>query len=182
MADVTLVLKANNSDYVNKMKEAQSASQKVYDTANAGGKREKGILEEIETRLNSLQKARQKAFSYEDIEKYNKKIQETKQNLQEYEQAGMKADKQTQSLSQSIGKWALGLGGAAAILGVLKDAVMKLTPAINAFNIAGAATSQVLHNIVTGNLNFIEGVKEAIKVQREFNTLRYEEYKESYQV
>jgi hypothetical protein len=179
--DVTLVLKADNSQYVNKIKEAQNANQKLYDTSVAGEKREKGILQEIEDRLTSLQKKRQAAFSYEDIAKYNQKIAETKQHLQEYEQAGMKADKQTQALTQSIGKWVLTLGGAAAILTKLKDAFMQLTVGINTFNTIGAATDQVLSNIVRGTSNWNRGVTEAIRIQGIFNDLRVEEYKDAYE-
>lgn len=180
--DVTLVLKANNSDHINKMKEAQKETQKVYDTAEKGSKREKGILEEIDATLVRLQKARQKAFSYEEIEKYNKKIQEAKQHLQEYEQAGLKQEKQTESMTQSMTKWALSIGGVAAGLKILKDAAMKLIPVINLYNIGLAVINKVLENIVTGQSDWNKGIVEAIRIQRVFNDLRVEEYKESYLV
>jgi len=116
MADVTLVLKADNSQYITKVKEAQGANQKLHDTATAGTKREKGILEEIEGTLQRLQKARQKAFSYEEIEKYNKKIAETKQHLQEYENAGLKAATATNNMGNTTGKLTTGLIAMAARL------------------------------------------------------------------
>jgi hypothetical protein len=121
MADVTLILKANNSDYVNKMKESQKETQKVYDTSQRGGKQEKGILTEIEQRLDALNKKRKAAFSYEDIAKYNKQIQETKLNLEEYEKAGMKTEKTGQSFIGTLGKWAAGFVTVSAALKVFKS-------------------------------------------------------------
>jgi hypothetical protein len=182
MADVTLVLKASNTDYINKVKEAQTATQKLYDTASTGGKREKGILEEIDATLVKLQKARQKAFTYEDIEKYNKKIAETKQNLQEYEQAGLKAEKTQQSLAQSIGKWALGLGLAATAMKVFKDVILATTVGLNAFNIVGAATKQILNDIITTGSISMQKISSAIAIQKEFNKLRIEGYIEATKV
>lgn len=91
MADVTLVLKAQNTDYINKVREAQRESQKLYDTNEKSMKREKGIIEEIEEKLKELHEAKRKAYSYEEIEKQNKKIAETKMYLKEYEEAGLKA-------------------------------------------------------------------------------------------
>ena len=44
MADVRLVIKADNTDYVNKVKEAQKETQKLHDTATQGEKREKAYL------------------------------------------------------------------------------------------------------------------------------------------
>lgn len=55
MADVTLILKANNQDYVQKMKQAQTETQKVYDISEKGAKREKGLIEDIEGELTKLQ-------------------------------------------------------------------------------------------------------------------------------
>ena len=42
--DVTLVLRADNSQYVNKIKEAQQATQKLYDESEKGMQREKGLI------------------------------------------------------------------------------------------------------------------------------------------
>ena len=125
MADVNLTIKVVNADAVNKLKEVQTTAQKVYDTAEKGAKRQKGILQEIEDRLSSLQKRRQAAFSYEDIEKYNKKIQETKLNLQEYEKAGLdatgKVEKSTSKFTASLGKAVLGLVTLTTAWKILKD-------------------------------------------------------------
>jgi hypothetical protein len=182
MADVTLVLKADNTQYVRSINEAQKATQKLHDAATQGERREKGILEEIEMTMQRLHKARQKAFTYEDIAKYNKKIEETKQNLKEYEQAGLKVEKQTASLTQTIGKWALSLGGATAVLTILWNKLKQYTDVINAAKLATAAYDQVLYNITTNQANWTQGVWEAIKVQQEFNKLRLREYKDQYDI
>lgn len=176
MADVTLVLKANNSDYVNKMKEAQVASQKVYDTVEKGAKREKGLIEDIENTLTQLQERRRKAFAIEDIEKYNKKIQEAKKDLEEYEKAGVQAEKTTNTFSQTITKWVLGLGGAAAALRVLSNALKETTAGLDAFNLVGAVTKQVLNDIVSGVGLSIARIREAVLIQKELNKERQQEY------
>ena len=175
MADVNLTLKANNSDYVNKMLQSQHAAQKVYDTTERGTKREKGLIQDIEDELSKLEKARKKAYSIQDIEKYNKKIGEAKQHLQEYEKAGVGATKQTESLTSSIGKWALSLGGAVAILRLLKNAVLTTTAGINAFNIAGEIGKQVMYNLVTGATSLYNGLNQVIAAQEKLNALRFEE-------
>jgi len=167
MADVKLILTADNTQYIQKVKQAQDATQKLHDASVSGGKREKGILEEIDATLVKLQKARQKAFTYEDIARYNKKIAETKQNLQEYEQAGLKVEKQTESMTQSIGKWAAGLGIAATALNLLKTAMKDTIAGMYIFNAAGAAMKQVLYNIVTGVGNWNQGVAESIALAKQ---------------
>lgn len=180
MADVTLVLKAENSQYVNKVKEAQKASQNLYDTSERGIKREKGLIEDLENAITVLQERKKKAWTIEDIEKYNKKLAEAKRELQEYNDAGAKAEKQTESLSNSIGKWALSLGGAVAILKVLKDAVLATTVGINAFNTAMAVSKQVMYNLVTASGDLTAGLDKVIKAQKELNALRIQDKIDTY--
>lgn len=102
MAEVNLIIKADNSQYIQKVQQAQQATQKLHDTSVAGEKREKGILEEIDATLIRLQKSRQKAFTYDDIAKYNKQIEETKQNLQDYEKAGLKVEETNKKTSEGF--------------------------------------------------------------------------------
>lgn len=181
MPEVVLTLKANNAPHIKAAQEAQKATQKIYDEAERGGKREKGILEEIEGRLNSLNKARQKAFTIEDIAKYNKKIQETKLNLEEYEKAGLKATenvkKSGDSMVQSIGKWALGIASVTKLVTMLGDAVKSTTWGMNLFNQVGAITKQVMYEIVSGVNPFQTKILVAIKAQKEMNKERLEGYK-----
>lgn len=178
-SDVTLVLKADNSQHISKMKEAQKETQKVYDVAEKGGKREKGILEEIDATLVRLEKSKRKAYSYEDIEKYNKKIQEAKQNLEEYEKAGIKAEKQQESMIQTIGKWALGIGIVTKAIDLLKDAFLKTQQGMILFNMAGAAMNQVLSNIVNGVGQWNKGVAEQIILAKQLALFRIQEKRDS---
>ena len=76
MAEVELILKANNSQYVSKVKEAQKATQELHNTASKGAQREKGLMQDIEDEITKLQELRKKAWKVEDIEKYNQKISE----------------------------------------------------------------------------------------------------------
>ena len=181
MADVVLVLKAQNTDYINKIKEAQAATQKLHDTSVAGGKRDKGILEEIDDTLVKLNKARQKAFSYEDIEKYNKKIAETKQNLKEYENAGLQAnekiEKSGNKLLSSIGKWALGFVTITAALKIFKGVIEstdalsdKFKATLNGWKEGFGAMARAIAN--KDFKDFFKNVKDAVtEGQRYTNTL-----------
>jgi len=172
MAEVTLVIKADTTSAVKGINDVQKATQKLHDTATQGEKREKGILEEIDATLQRLQKARQKAFSYDEIAKFNKKIEETKQNLQEYEQAGLKVENTTTTMTQSIGKWVLGLGLAAKALELLKKAFLDTQQGIQIFSQAGAALNQVLYNIVNGIGSWNTNVAESIRLAKLQNDLR----------
>ena len=180
MAEVKLILKAENAQYIQRVREAQKASQGLYTTVERGMKREKGLIEDIEQELVRLEARKKKAWKVEDIKIYNKKIAEAKRDLQDYDQAGMKAQKTTESLSQTIGKWALSLGGAAVALRLVKDAVIATTTGLNAFNIAGAAAKQVMYNLVTGAQSLTKGLNEVIAAQRELNRIRIQEKIDTY--
>jgi hypothetical protein len=154
------------------MKEAQQASQKVYDVAEKGGKREKGILEEIDATLVRLEKSKRKAFTYEDIEKYNKKILEAKQHLGEYEKAGQQVEKQTESMAQTFGKWVMGLGLVVTVLNKLKQAFEDTRQGMIIFAQAGAAVNQVLYNMVNNVGNWNENVGQAIVLAKKMAELQ----------
>ena len=173
MPDVTLVIKADTANAVKGINDVQKATQKLHDTATQGERREKGILEEIDATLQRLQKARQKAFSYEDIAKYNKKIEETKQNLKEYEQAGIKVEKQGNSMLQAAGKWAMGFATVGAALATAKKIIASTEEATHAFEIViGEVTSGVtffFKAIASGDWsNFGKGLGDAIRGARLF--------------
>ena len=172
---VELILTADNKQAVAGIKEVQKATEDLHKTVVEGTKREKGLIEDIKDSLRDLEKGKERAWKTEDIEKYSQKIQEAKQDLKEYENLGVKAEKTTATLSQTITKWALGLGGAAVALKIVKDALLATTAGINAFNIAGVAAKQVLHNLVTGAASLTSGLMEVIKAQKELNELRLQE-------
>ncbi len=179
MADVELILKADNSQYVNKVREAQKANQELHVTAEKGQKRQKGLIEDLKDAIDGYQKSMDKAMTTKSIEKYNQKISEAKKELKEYQELGLKSEKQTESLTQSISKWALALGGAAAAFKILKDAIMQTTVGLNLFNTVGAVTKTILNDIVNGTGISIKNIQMAIATQKELNELRLKQYKEN---
>jgi len=144
-------------------------------------RREKGLIEDIRDTIQRYEKAKEKAWKVESIEKYNKKIAEAKQHLKEYEQAGVKASEVTESFNQKMGKWILSFGGAAAALVVLKKALLATTIGINAFNTASEIGKQILYNLTTGAGSLASGLREVIKAQRILNELRLEEKISNYE-
>jgi ribosomal protein S8 len=170
--EVELKLVADNKDAVKGIKEVSAESQKLYTNQEKNQKRQIGLIADVEKELSKLQTAQKNAMTIEHIEKYNKKIAEAKQALDEYNKAGLKAEEQTDSISKTIGKMALSIGGAATVLNVLKEAFLATTVGINAFNIAGAATKQVLYNLVTGAQSLTAGLGQAIAAQQKLNELR----------
>ncbi len=147
------------------------------------------VIKEVEKELKELQRLYDKAApgknkkaAYEDLAAAQKVLSEERgilMGLQEEQIAlNKKEEESANSLTGMISKWALGLGGAAAALGVLKKAFQETTAGMNAFNIIGAATKQILYDIVSGATISIERIMSAIAIQRELNALRIEDYKE----
>lgn len=182
MADVTLVLRADNTQYVNKLKEAQQANQKLYDSSVSGGKREKGILEEIDATLLRLEKNKRKAFTYEDIEKYNKRIAEAKQHLEEYEKAGTKVEQKSESMIQSIGKWVTSLGIAATALNLVKEAFLKTEQGMALFAQGAAVLNKILSNLVNDGIsNLNKGLAETIIRTKQLHELNRQQAVDNYE-
>jgi hypothetical protein len=176
MAEVELILKADNSQYVSKVREAQKATQDLHNSAAKGQQREKGLIQDIEDELTKLQQKQKEAFTTKDIEKYNQKIAEAKKDLKEYNELGLKTEKTTDSLSKSITKWALSIGGAAMILKKLGDAFKETIVGMNLFNQVGTITKTILNDIVTGAGFSIQRIMDVVKAQKILNDLRVEEY------
>ena len=99
----------------------------------------------------------------------------------EQTQANQKEDASTQSLTSSISKWALSLGGAVMILNTLKKALLETTVGLNIFNQIGAVTKQILNDIVTGVGFSMVNIQNAIQVQRQLNAMRLEDKVSSYE-
>ena len=178
MADVNLTLKANNSDYVNKMLQSQHAAQKVYDTTERGTKREKGLIQDIEDELSKLEKARKKAYSIQDIEKYNKKIAEAKKDLKEYEKIGVEAHEKVAKSGNKLKVVYVGIVAAiasvAASFRILKNAVIESEIGLNRYNIVLAVTKQLLYDIIhrTPLKEWKKNMEEAANIQSLLNQLR----------
>ena len=184
MADsskVELILTADSRQAVQGIRETQKAADDLNKTVVAGTKQQVGAIESIEAALKDLEAGKKKAYDTDQIARYNKKISEAKYELDQLNKAGLESGKQVESLTGKISKWALGLGGAAAAMKILKDAIMATTAGINAFNIASAATKQILHNLVTGAYSLTDGLNQVIKAQKELNRLRLQDVKDNYQ-
>lgn len=96
-------------------------------------KREVGLIADIEKELQRLKEAKNGAFTVEEIEKYNKKIQEAEQDLKAYNKAGLELgnvqdnnEKKTGFFSTALGKLAITAGVVAGGIKVYK-AIMEST-------------------------------------------------------
>lgn len=157
------------------IRDTQKAQQQLSTNSGNALKREKGLIEDIEDQIHSWQKAAKEAWNTDDIAKFNKKIEEGKQHLKEYSELGKKTENTTASLSQSISKWALGLGGAAVMLKKLGDAFKDTIQGMNLFNQIGTVTKVILNDIVTTGTISLGHIQNAIKAQTILNDLRLEE-------
>ena len=178
MADVTLVLKADNSQYVNKLKQAQTETQKLYDYTTQGAGKAVNVVERELTVLNKLQEFKRKAAK-EDLQYYNQAIEGSKKRLQMYEEeskAVSKVEKSGNSLLGSVGKWALGFASVAGAVNLLKDAFLATEQGLRALNVVGTVTKQVLYDIVKGNLTSIstmaQGIALALAANKEAERIR----------
>ena len=174
---VRLIMEADNSQHVKAVKDVQNAHVSLNATVVKNQKREKGLIEDIESALTELEASKKKAYDVKSIEKHNQKIAEAKQSLKEYNEAGVKTAQTTESMTQKMTKWVVGLGGALVALRALKDLFMSTTAGINSFNIAGVAARQVFSNLVSGAKDLTTGLRDVISAQRELNKLRLEDLK-----
>jgi hypothetical protein len=127
MADVTLKLVADNSQYIAKMKEAQTATQKVYDTAEKGSVKQRGLIErELQTQ-KQLSDQRNKAQNLDSLTKYNQLLDDSKKRLEDLEKAGVSSNEKTKKSSDnligSIGKMALAYLSVHTVIKFLSETV-----------------------------------------------------------
>jgi hypothetical protein len=102
MADVTLVLKANNSDYVNKMREAQSASQKVYDTVEKGSVKSRGLIAQEIQMQKQLTDQRNRATTNASLVQYNKLLDDSKKRLADLEKQGVQSNQNIEKSQSNL--------------------------------------------------------------------------------
>jgi len=174
--EVELVIKADTSQYVKGIKDAQKATEDLYTTTVKGQQRQKGLIEDLKETITGYQRSLEKAMKEETITKYNRKIAEANMELKRYQELGVKAEKSTESLTASIGKWALSLGGAAMILNKLKDAFLQTTAGINIFNHITNLANTALNDFVTTGRISVSTLKQSAETQKVLNALRLEEY------
>lgn len=184
MAKIELEIVANNSQYIAQTKEVDQATQSMHNTAASGTRRQKGLIEDLTESIKELEENRRKAFTTEGIEKYNKKIAEAKRDLKEYEEAGTKAAKGTETHKTKTNE----LWGALKKLGA---AYLTVSTAIKAFKAIMSSTQQTAdlfkreisglkeglgelwRSIASGNMDELgKRMKEAREAGREYeNTL-----------
>jgi len=133
-----------------------------------------GLIQDIENALVELKEKRAGAFKIEDIEKYNKKIQEAEHDLKEYEQAGVTAEKQTKSLSGEFVTLALKVVAVVATWKTFK-AIMEstdVTASLFQSTIEGARSGldYFMKSIATADFsNFVKGLRNAIRAGQDYS-------------
>ena len=200
MKDVELRLVTNQAPAVAGIKAVAAEAQKLHTNQEKNNRRQVGLIEDIEKELGKLQEAQKKAMTVEHITKYNQKIAEAKQALQEYNEAGVKVEKQGTSMMQSVGKWVLGFASVATAVKLLKDAFSATEAGLRTFNAVGSVTKQIMYDLVTtGKVDLAQillsikankeaealriktrnSIVEIAKAQTEYNKLRFEAYDRS---
>lgn len=154
---------------------------------------QKALIKSIEQDIKQLEKSLAQSAPGKGSQAIAQDIRAAKRALAE-EQAALidlqreqiavnkQEEESANSLTGKISKWALSLGGAAAALGVLKKAFGETTQGMNLFNQVGAVTKQILHDIVSGAGLSVNRMLSAIDLQRQYNALRIQQYKDSYDV
>uniref|UniRef100_A0A6M3XQF7 Putative tail tape measure protein n=1 Tax=viral metagenome TaxID=1070528 RepID=A0A6M3XQF7_9ZZZZ len=153
-------------------------------------KHQKEYIKGLTKEVGEMQRAFDKATAGIKKSKMGEELGQAKRRLGEAtgELIGMqneqiavnnKQKESTDTLTGSIGKWVLSLGGAALALRAVKEAVLATTVGLNAFNIAGAAAKQVMYNLVTAG-NLTEGLQGVVEAQRELNRLRFQDKLDTY--
>jgi hypothetical protein len=162
MADVKLILQADNSDLIKKAKEVQEAlkelqkQQKILFDANKKGFSNTKELEDYTKKMDDLKKKTSETQS--ELDKLNKK-EETLSNT-------------TSSLTADFAKWITSLGIVTTVVNALVAAFTKTQQGIVLVAQGMAAFNQVLYNVVNGLGQWNANVTEAIILAKKMNDLR----------
>jgi len=177
-------------DYAKNVEKAGEKIDKSFDKSTQSIKeatsQQKALVKELEADVKKLEKAYKGIVPGIESQRAAKILQDTKAYLAQEQQelirlqeeqiaVNKREEESANSLTGKISKWALSLGGAAAAMGVLKKAFGETTQGMNAFNIVGAATKQVLYDIVSGAGLSLSTIAQAVSIQKELNALREEE-------
>jgi len=173
MADVTLKLVADNSQYVQRIKEAQIATQKLYEEGEKGATKRRGLIENEIQMQKQLIKQQQAAPDLANLKIYNGLLADSKQRLNDLEQAGISEEKSGNSLLGSVGKWAMGFATVGVAIEGAKKIIALTQSTQEAFNIVVAeATSGIgyfFKAIASGDWsNFGKGLKDSIEGAKKF--------------
>lgn len=102
MADVTLVLKAENSDLISKLTQAQKAQEKLFTGFNEEYKKKRGLIQQEQDQLEKLLRWQLKTTDPRMIAEYNKAIDAQVNKLNELNNAGREAKSKTDDLSAAV--------------------------------------------------------------------------------
>jgi len=185
------------ADYAKDVEKAGDQMDKSFDLTTKSIKEaianQKALVKELEADLKKLEKAYKDLTPGKESQVAAKQLRDTKAYLAQEQQELIRLQEQqidmnkreeasADSLTGKITKWALSLGGAAAALGVLKKAFGETTQGMNLFNTVGAVTKQILNDIVSGAGLSMNRIVSAIDLQRQFNALRIQQYKDAYDI
>ena len=159
MPEVKLIMQADNSDHLRKIKEVQEAHRSLNKTVVDNQKREKGLIEEIEAQLTDLTIAKRKAYTSEDIAKYNREIEKAKNQLNQLNNAGGKVENTTKGIGLSMGKLAGVIGVITTAIAFFKSVLESTGKSADKFSFA------------------IQGIKQGFDaVKRSIATLDFKEF------
>ena len=182
MADVTLKLKADNSDIISKLKQTQREQEKLFTSNKQNYENVNGLIVKEQKQLENLLRWRLKANDPEMIADYNRQIQEQVNSLNKLENAGVQATekitKSGNSMLGSIKSWALGFASVATAIGLITAAFKATEQGLRTFNVIGAITKQILYDIVQLNGLNLANILLSIKANKEAEVLRQQQRKD----
>lgn len=189
MPEVELILKADNTQYVNKVREAQKANQDLHNATIKGIQEEKASIASLEQGIKDIEKYKKKAWNPKDIEKYNQRLAEAKSDLErakqgvkDFEKAQREAAKATEEVTSKITGFVKKLGpvaiALAAVAKVSKEVIKAFKDTVLGLNAATYAAQfweTIGYNIATGNLNMARSFNVAAAAAKQMNQMRKEE-------
>lgn len=134
----------------------------AFKKASAAGDSTAG---DLANKLSTLRDQRDMA-----VESLNDSVEAQKELIE----GNVKEAESVQTLSQGIGDMVVKAGGATTIMYALLSAFKDTTVGLDAFNIVGAVTKQILNDIVTGAGLSVSRMRETVQIQKELNSLRKE--------
>lgn len=180
MKRVELEIVMDNSQYINSAKQVEQATQSMHDKSQQGQRREKGLIEDTMEAIKKLEERRRKAYSIEELERYNKKLAEARQTLKEYNEAGVKFEKAQKEQVKST-------NGLFSAFKRLLGPILTVTAAIKGFNVimnstqrtgdllkrevtaVKTALGELFRSIASGNLDQLgQRMREAAAAGREY--------------
>jgi hypothetical protein len=102
MAEVDLTLIANNQQYINALKQAQGAEQEFHYILRRNYKEQEGIINSTIHAIQKYEEQKKKAWTTQDIERYNKRIEEAKNALNEYNKIGVKVQNEQSKMWNNV--------------------------------------------------------------------------------